>query len=255
MIYIRKEVPKGLVSYYYKVFYTDNILKVVKLNFNGKNVEEVYSNTFDMAQLIKEKDTWDFSVYESNSADGCGVIPSIISSTALQSSLRKNRLAEKTNPIAHLMFYEKDPTKAVIIVNDFSKIESDNQEQVLIGMNKLARDYLLSEYPEATKMLATRDAKTEILAEVDILDSLSYMEVQLDFITEVLFVIAENAKLEEEIKEEIKDYAELKESITDSLLSSVKDISSRLEELKTKAKLRSLQKSYYETKAVGEDTK
>lgn len=95
---------------------------------------------------------------------------------------------------------------------------------------------------EAKKVFKEVDIKKKFLNKVDPLDSIAYLETQLDSLTEAFLDYISNHSISE------KDKSILNKALNSSVFT-IKSDESAYEEMDNKAKFRSLQKEFYENKA------
>jgi hypothetical protein len=113
------------------------------------------------------------------------------------------------------------------------------------------KDVVVNKHPEYEFVQAKLDAKKKLVHKLSALDSLSYMEAQLDFVTKILFAIIEKEPyLKQHALEAIQQYSNFKSAFEENSVFTIKDEIKCFEEiLNVKKNVRGVQSEYYQEKA------
>lgn len=122
-----------------------------------------------------------------------------------------------------------------------------NDEQAIhIPITTFASEIICERYPEYKEKIELRDARREMLLKADPNNSLSYIEAQLDILTQI---ILELVKANPAVKKAVPGFEEFESVFASTNLFNIKPFEKCLGEIiKLKSEMRQIQKGYYNAK-------
>ena len=240
MIYIARAAAEE-DSFYFELEYEKHIITIRKYVRKADNFELAFSSIQNMGIIATDPDLEDYAAYETIDGDGVVVAPLYHSPTYPNAIPRMKRVQQ--NPIALLWFYEGNLDKFNFRIIAAAKAL---EGQIVREKKELHRDIILEEFPESKIGFMKKDAKSDLFMDVDLPNSLSYLEAQMDFISKTVFFLMEQFP---GLKEQLNGYEDYKKAILKNSVLNIKDNTNCVEEIiKNKAKVRKAQKTYYQNK-------
>ncbi|MDR1702319.1 MAG: DUF4376 domain-containing protein [Sporomusaceae bacterium] len=138
------------------------------------------------------------------------------------------------------LFFGETPDDILLLTSAYI----NREEAEHIPITTFASEIICQHFPEYEEKLAPRNARREMLLELDPNDSLSYLESQVDILSEI---ILEMVKTNPSIKKSCPAFDKFEATFTATNLFNVKSMDKCLGEIsETKSKVRKLQDKYYQ---------